>query len=69
MTFNLELERHILCTVLIFEDHYINHISTTYGLVNDSVLNRLSFFHVTDGLAPDIMHDVLEGIYMYFKLH
>ena len=37
------------------------HVATTYGVVRDSILNKSRFFHVTEGLAPDIMHDVLEG--------
>ena len=42
-----------------------NHYSTTYGIVRDSVLNQSNFFHVTNGLVPDIMHDVLEGCAQY----
>jgi len=37
------------------------HISTTYGVASNSILNKCTFFHVMDGLVPDIMHDVLEG--------
>ena len=33
-----------------------------YGIVNDSILNELAYFHVIGGLAPDVMHDILEGI-------
>ena len=36
-------------------------MATTYGMWRDSVLNRCSFFHVTEGLVPDIMHDILVG--------
>lgn len=36
--------------------------STTYGVSTDSVLNRLSYYHVTSGLPPDVMHDILEGV-------
>ena len=32
------------------------------GLKRDSELNNLSFYHVTDNVAPDIMHDILEGV-------
>uniref|UniRef100_A0A1X7VTQ9 Uncharacterized protein n=1 Tax=Amphimedon queenslandica TaxID=400682 RepID=A0A1X7VTQ9_AMPQE len=39
--------------------------STTYGLRCDSVLNKSMYFHVTNGLVPDIMHDVLEGCLAY----
>ena len=40
-------------------------MSTTYGLVHDSILNNSKFFHVTDGLEPDVMHDALEGSLEY----
>lgn len=41
------------------------HHATTYGVVRDSILNSSTFFHVTEGLVPDIMHDVLEGCAPY----
>ena len=31
----------------------------------DSILNTSRYFHVTEGLVPDIMHDVLEGCLPY----
>ena len=37
------------------------HISTTYGLTNESILNSSRYFHVVEGMVPDIMHDILEG--------
>ena len=37
------------------------HIATTYGIVCKSSLNSCSYFHVMNGLVPDIMHDILEG--------
>ena len=37
------------------------HYATTYGVHRDSILNTSDYFHVTEGLVPDIMHDVLEG--------
>ena len=37
-----------------------DHAATTYGISYNSILNS-SFFHVVDGIPPDIMHDVLEG--------
>ena len=42
-----------------------SHSSVTYGLTRDSCLNSSSYFHVTEGLAPDIMHHVLEGVAQY----
>ena len=41
------------------------HYATTYGLHRDSSLNTLRYFHVTEGLIPDIMHDLLEGCVQY----
>ena len=38
-----------------------DHIATTYGLVRDSILNSTRYFHIVEGLVPDIMHDLLEG--------
>ena len=38
-----------------------DHFATTYGVSYKSVLNESKFFHVVDGMIPDIMHDVLEG--------
>ena len=35
--------------------------STTYGMTENSVLNLCQYFHVTKGLVPNIMHDILEG--------
>lgn len=39
-----------------------DHFATTYGLHRDSILNTSRYFHITEGLVPDIMHDVLEGV-------
>ena len=36
-------------------------MAATYGLRCDSILNSSRFFHVTEGLSPDITHDILEG--------
>ena len=36
--------------------------STTYGVTTDSILNRLKHYHITSGLPPDVMHDILEGV-------
>ena len=40
-------------------------IATTYGLTHDPILNSLAWFHSTEGLPPDIMHDTLEGALQY----
>ncbi len=42
--------------------HLHEHYATTYGLHRDTILNTSRYFHVTEGLVPDIMHDVLEGV-------
>ena len=51
-------KRH--CSILQGPAHDI--IATTYGINHDSVLNKLQYYHITTGLPPDIMHDILEGI-------
>ena len=38
------------------------HNAITYGVVRNSCLNESKFFHVIDGMALDIMHDILEGV-------
>lgn len=35
------------------------------GLKRQSVLNNLKYFHVVDNVAPDVMHDILEGVGVY----
>ena len=45
-----------------------DHIATTFGIVRNSILNKLSYFHVTYGLVPDIMHNILEGM-IYVARH
>lgn len=42
-----------------------DHVATTYGIHRDSILNESEYFHVTEGLVPDVMHDVLEGCAPY----
>jgi hypothetical protein len=37
------------------------HMATTYGITRSAALNRLMYFHITEGLAPDVMQDLLEG--------
>ena len=39
-----------------------DHIATTYGIARKSILR---YYHVVDGLPPDCMHDVLEGVLPY----
>lgn len=41
------------------------HIATTYGIYRLYPFISSKFFHVCDGLSPDIMHDVLEGSLQY----
>ena len=52
------------------EASYAAHINTVkadislrslYGLQADSCLNSLTYYHVTNGLPPDLAHDVFEG--------
>ena len=36
--------------------------ATTYGVTRRPILNESRYFNVVDGMAPDIMHDFLEGV-------
>lgn len=38
------------------------HYSTNFGVNHNSILNTSRYFHVTEGLVPDAMHDLLEGV-------
>ena len=51
------------CSALNGDLH--DYYATTYGINRDSLLNTSKFFHVTEGLVPDIMHDCLEGCLPY----
>ena len=57
-------ETHASHCLTLNGDHH-SHFATTYGIITDSILNSSSFFHVTEGLVPDIMHDCLEGCLAY----
>ena len=37
-------------------------LASVYGLKGNSILNQSNFFHVVEGLDPDIIHDQLEGV-------
>lgn len=38
---------------------------TTTGVKNNSIFNSLSYFHVTDNISCDIMHDLFSGVCKY----
>ena len=42
-----------------------DHMSVTYGIHFNSILNSSRYFHVTEGLVMDVMHDVLESTLEY----
>lgn len=37
-------------------------LSSMYGVKGPSCLNALEYFHVTNGLPPDLAHDLFEGV-------
>ena len=39
--------------------------SSTFGVKDDTPLNTLQYYHITNGLPPDVAHDLLEGIVPY----
>ena len=53
------------------EEGYHNHIKSTeqdsnffsvYGKKTNSCLHQLNYYHIINGLPPDLAHDVFEGI-------
>ena len=38
-----------------------DHYATTFGVTRNALLNSCRYFHIVDGLVPDLMHDILEG--------
>lgn len=48
------------------KDNYQPHVSlnepSKTGVKEDSCLNQLRYFHVTENISVDIMHNILEGI-------
>ena len=38
------------------------HISRLYGVKFLTVFNSLKHFHISNGLPPDVLHDLLEGV-------
>ena len=36
--------------------------ASVYGVQIQSPMNELAYFHVTEGLPPDVAHDLLEGV-------
>ncbi len=55
-------EQHDLTCASMCVPELTEHFSKLYGLNHNSVLNTLKYFHVINGLPPDIMHDMQEGI-------
>ena len=39
-----------------------SEFASVYGIKARSPLNGSTYFHVVSGLAPDIMHDLMEGV-------
>ena len=40
-------------------------VSSHAFFTGDSILNSSMYFHVSEGLCPDVMDDVLEGVAQY----
>lgn len=38
------------------------NLASAYGVKTDSLLNTSKYYHVVEGLASDVMHDVLQGV-------
>lgn len=44
-------------------------LSNTYGVTGESCLSALNSFDVTQGLPPDVMHDLYEGVIPFVMKH
>lgn len=44
-------------------------LSDTYGVTGESCLSALNSFDVTQGLPPDVMHDLYEGVIPFVMKH
>ena len=44
-------------------------IFSVYGIKQKLCLNSLKYFHVVDGLPPDIAHDIFEGVAIDIVCH
>lgn len=45
-----------------YKEHAMLNNPTLNGIKEDSCLNSLNYFHVTENVCVDIMHDILEGV-------
>lgn len=45
-----------------YEQHVMLNDPSATGVKEDSCLNKLHYFHVTENTCVDIMHDILEGV-------
>lgn len=64
------IEKEIL---LRTEDYYNNDLETKNlkdsGIKQNSIWNKIDYFHVTSNAAVDKMHDLDEGVYKYGMVH
>nr|XP_054597976.1 uncharacterized protein LOC129152226 isoform X1 [Nothobranchius furzeri] len=45
-----------------YQQHVWHNDPSSTGVKEDSCLNKLQYFHVTENTCVDIMHDILEGV-------
>ena len=53
------------CHISALKGSVSGHASIIYGVTGDSILNSSMYSLVTEGLCPDVMHDVLEEAAQY----
>lgn len=56
------VDPELLRTISNHQDNLVIANASLTGLKRDSLLNSLSYYRVIDIVAPDIMHDILEGL-------
>lgn len=45
-----------------YKEHVLQNNPSLTGIKTSSCLNSLNYFHVTDNICVDVMHDILEGV-------
>lgn len=64
-SFNRELRKHTCDTIKTLVAPYMIMLLQHMVFTTTLILNLSPSYHVTKGLPPDIMHDVLEGVLQY----
>nr|XP_054920824.1 uncharacterized protein LOC126518477 [Dermacentor andersoni] len=65
----IELNGEVVKGSLLFLMQQDPSLSSVYGITGKSCLSSLQSFDVTQGLPPDVMHDLFEGVMPFVMKH